>query len=278
MKILSLVVASVFTFAFYLNPATANDCGQLVEGQSDSQPWWDRDANGVRAEKMSTPYENVYIGTDPRDGLKKETAESFDVFINVADSPSVIFEPYPHKRHYTYWFPINEMGYWSHSSFYGAIKALDFHIRAGHKIYLHCHAGAHRSPLVFLVYLLYEGKTILEASEILMPYSPLTMGKKFVSSVKKGHIPNTIFLFLQKMRENPHSSIQDLMNPLYPEMYDDFDQGELDADIFVAKKDPSKTYIEVIESLKATLPKASLDIISGQLEELASAIENSGKK
>lgn len=115
---------------------------------------------------MPEPYNNIFIGSDPRDGSTKEWADQFDAIINVSCTQGVLFEPSRVDQR-TYWYPVNEIGEWSYAYFIYIFKVIDHHYRAGHKIYIHCHAGAYRSPSIFRWWLVTcENKTLEKANEI----------------------------------------------------------------------------------------------------------------
>lgn len=102
---------------------------------------------GVRGHWCREPYNNIFIGSSPRDGADKEWADQFDAIVNVSCTEEALFEPSrPDQR--TYWYPVNEGGEWSYAFFLMMFKILDHHYKAGHKIYVHCHAGAYRSPSI----------------------------------------------------------------------------------------------------------------------------------
>ncbi len=111
------------------------------------------------------PYDKIYITPTPKDGLTKATADSFDAIINVCHSPEVLFDPSrPDQR--TYWYPLNECGEWSYAYFSYMFSVLDFHFEQGHKIIVHCHAGAYRSPSIVRQWLRYKGHTMEDAYNI----------------------------------------------------------------------------------------------------------------
>lgn len=127
--------------------------------------WYEYDEVKVGYGACLEPYQNIIIGTYPMDGATKEWADQFDAVVNVSCNHSSLFEPSrPDQR--TYWYPTNEMGEWSYAMFALMFKVLDFHHSKGHKIYVHCAAGAYRSPSIVMRWLEYKGVNLLDAYEI----------------------------------------------------------------------------------------------------------------
>src|SRR5579863_8548765 len=82
------------------------------EGGDVEKPWYDQPRNFVDPYRLKPPYDNVYVGPDPHDGMTKEFADQFDAIVNVSSTECATFEPSrPDQR--TYWYPIIEMGRWS---------------------------------------------------------------------------------------------------------------------------------------------------------------------
>lgn len=114
--------------------------------------WYKQKETEARGRKCSAPYQNIVIGSDPLDGMTTKVAESYDVIVNVSHSECAYFYPaYAGQR--MYWIPVNEMGVWNYSAFVQFAKIMEFHHSKKHKIYVHCHAGAYRSPTMTMVWL-----------------------------------------------------------------------------------------------------------------------------
>lgn len=129
------------------------------------EKWCTAPRDGVGLTALAAPYDNIWIGSDPRDGMTPETANSFDAIINVSDTPCALFYPArPDQR--TYWIPLNEMGYWGYAAYFAFAHIMDFHYAKGHKIITHCHAGAYRSPYMTMSWLISRGHTPEEAIAI----------------------------------------------------------------------------------------------------------------
>lgn len=126
------------------------------EGQDLSKPWYDQPKTFVTPFQLRAPYDNVWVGEDPGDGMTKEYADQWDAIVNVSSTKCATFEPSrPDQR--TYWFPIIEMGRWPIVYLLWLKEVMDFHHSKGHKIYLHCHAGAYRSPSTAVLWLQSRG-------------------------------------------------------------------------------------------------------------------------
>lgn len=129
------------------------------------ETWFQATEVKARGRKMRAPYDKIVIGCDPVDGMTPEAARSFDAIVNVSCSPCAYFYPsFPGQ--YMHWYPINEMGQWPLSAFYWIKHVLDFHYERGHRVYLHCHAGAYRSPTFGTYWLVSRGHSLDEAIEI----------------------------------------------------------------------------------------------------------------
>lgn len=186
--------------------------------QKQSIQWYEHPRTKSNMRQMPAPYDNIWIGSDPCDGFKKEDADSFDVFLNVSDSECAYFNP-SRPGQFMHWSPVNECGNWGYKHFWFAKKVLDRHHDLGHKIYLHCHAGACRSPNTFIWWLTSRGHTLAEAILIEMKarVTPERLkeladdkpfwnyrGKHFV---KEGNIPKHLNLLWEEMNKNPSYSM-----------------------------------------------------------------------
>jgi len=118
--------------------------------------WFEHPQDEVRGFYLKEPYSRIFIGCDPRDGMTKESADSFDAFINVSDTACTTFEPSKPGQQ-MHWYPVNEGGLWNLSYLYWLKTVMDHHFDAGHRIYLHCHAGAYRSPSAAVLWLQSRG-------------------------------------------------------------------------------------------------------------------------
>lgn len=122
---------------------------------TDPKDWAYQKNNNVRGFYIDVESTRIFVGCDPLDGMTNSGAKTFDVWINVADSPCNTFFPTSNKPR-MYWYPIQELSFWGYGPFYWIKRILDFHVleKPVNKIYLHCHAGANRSPTVLFYWLL----------------------------------------------------------------------------------------------------------------------------
>lgn len=133
--------------------------------------------------------------------------------MNVSCSPCAYFYPaFPGQ--YMHWYPVNEMGEWSYGYFYWLKKVLDFHYEAGHTVYLHCAAGAYRSPHAAIFWLMSRGHTHEEALEIEYNNDERVERMKAEDNgrhwfwklnycYKMGNIPKNLDKMFELMRKNP---------------------------------------------------------------------------
>lgn len=133
--------------------------------------WYEHHKNEARGFKLRPPYDRIVVGCDPRDGMTKETADSFDVFMNVSDTACTTFEPSRPGQH-MHWYPVNEAGRWNLSYMFWLKTVLDHHYALGHRIYLHCHAGAYRSPSAATLWLLSRGHSPRQALKLCKDKGP----------------------------------------------------------------------------------------------------------
>lgn len=134
-------------------------------GYDVTKPWYDQPKNFARWYALKPPYDSIHVGCDPGDGMTKATADFYDAIVNVSSTKCATFAPSrPDQR--TYWFPLIELGRWPIVYLLWLKEVLDFHYAKGHKVYLHCHAGAFRSPSTALLWLQSRGHTPEEALEI----------------------------------------------------------------------------------------------------------------
>lgn len=168
--------------------------------------WYEHEKNEARGFKLRPPYDRIVVGCDPRDGMTKETADSFDVFVNVSDSPCALFEPSRPGQH-MHWYPVNECGRWNLSYLFWLKRVLDHHYDAGHRVYLHCHAGAYRSPSAAVLWLQGRGLSYLEAA-VIAKEGRLSIFRQWEDL---GNVPEGYTKFFERMREHPTQSLAGIM-------------------------------------------------------------------
>ncbi len=128
--------------------------------------WFEHSETNIRGSWMPAPYDNIFVGSDPRDGATTEWANQFAAIVNVSCTEGATFEP-SNLVQRTYWYPLVEMSEWPYAYFLYMFKVIDHHYRKGEKIYIHCHAGAYRSPSIFRWWLVAcENKSLEESIKI----------------------------------------------------------------------------------------------------------------
>ncbi len=168
--------------------------------------WFEHETDEAKGYWLKPPYDKVYVAPDPHDGLTKASADSFDAFVNVSDSECAYFEPSRPGQH-MHWYPVNESGRWNLSYLFWLKKVLDYHHEKGHRVYLHCHAGAYRSPSAAVLWLISRGHSRDEA---------LTLGKESGSHLYKlwrsyDNVPKGADQLFQLMREHPDHSLAGIL-------------------------------------------------------------------
>ena len=133
----------------------------------------------------------------------------YEAVINVSDGQCATFD-YQMKIP-SFWFPINEIGKWGYSPFYGALKVVNHYWKNDKPILIHCFAGANRSPSVAYAILLAKGYTEDEAEESL---NYPNLRDVFDRNIKRGHIPKNIVEFLKEADKHPLDSINFILKKL----------------------------------------------------------------
>lgn len=171
-------------------------------------PWNWADKNYISYYQMKPPYDNVYIGSDPRDGMTPEFANSFDAIVNVSCTPSAVFEPSKCGQA-MYWYPVNECGKWNLGYLYWLKKVMDHHYNKDHKIYLHCHAGAYRSPSAAILWLQSREHSPKEALDL--AHHRGSKSSLYYFWEKQDNIPKTKDTIFELMREKPSWSFASII-------------------------------------------------------------------
>lgn len=131
----------------------------------ESKKWYEHDSNNTGFYKCLEPFENVFVGECPTKGSTKEWADQFDAIINVSCTSGVMFE-YSKPNQATYWIPTNECGEWPYSSLAQFFHLMDYYYDNKKVVYVHCQAGAYRSPSMVYLWLKYKGYRDLHAYQI----------------------------------------------------------------------------------------------------------------
>lgn len=161
------------------------------------------------------PEYKIDIGNHPNmQKNKQEILDAYNVIINVSDDPAYDVDKSGPKIH---WHPINEFGYWTYQPFFWIVHTLNYYIKERSKIYVHCHAGVHRSPMISYLYVRSLGKSPEETYSMLE--EPLAIHKSgnwledvFQSDVESGRIPEDIVEFMQDVHKHPDKSMMSIMN------------------------------------------------------------------
>ena len=178
--------------------------------KNEDKPWWDQETDNVAGSWKVPPYDNFFIGSDPTIGMTEATARKFDAFINVGDSIGVTLDLPDFSQARTYWYPLYEFGTWGYGPFFWSKKILDYHHSLGHKVYLHCRAGRHRSPMIFLQWLLSRGHRLEEAAK--MTFTNKHEAKDLMNYLRQdilgGHIPGNLDEMHKRMKINPNQDFE----------------------------------------------------------------------
>ena len=129
-------------------------------------------------------------------------SQHYCAVINVSDSACATFD-YQKAGIPSFWFPINEIGAWGYSPFFGTLRVVNEYYKGDKPVLIHCHAGANRSPSVAFAILLTKGYTAKEAEESLQ-YKELE--KVFNRNVERKHIPVNTIEVLKKADESEYST------------------------------------------------------------------------
>lgn len=186
-----------------------------------NKPWFEYEKIGISGSWMPAPYQNVFIGSYPLDGATKDWADQFDAIVNVSCTEGALFTPSrPDQR--TYWYPVNEGAQWSYAYFFMMFKVIDHHYRKGDKIYIHCHAGAYRSPSIFRLWLVAcERKTMEQANTIERGIEWDEVCMKHFSTYQNyilGNVPPNFQEFMERIRNKgiKEAMFVDLLHRPYP--------------------------------------------------------------
>ena len=126
--------------------------------------------------------------------------------VNVADTPCAIPD-FQAEGIPAYWFPIIEFGYWGYVPFFSTLRVALMYCGKNKNVLIHCHQGAHRSPIV--------AYTILRALGSSPEYTAAQLEYKelpiiFQRDIDKRRIPGDIIEFLQVAINNPLMSLRDV--------------------------------------------------------------------
>lgn len=158
----------------------------------------------------SNPFMKIRFGPEPNDPSRRDfklDLSQFAAVVNVSDTPCRLFaeaQPAPY-----FWFPIHECVFWGYAPFFGTAKVYDNYRDTGKAMYVHCHAGACRSPIMAYTILRAEGKTEADMVKDFPRYAGIE--RMFDLHVDRGCIPEDIIPFLQARHLHPTYSIGGLL-------------------------------------------------------------------
>jgi len=168
----------------------------------------------------SIPTLKIDIGTHPTANTvtppRPGELDKYNFFVNVSDD-----EPYQMNKPDTevHWFPVNEFGYWTYQPFYWITRLMDRAVEEKKDVYLHCHAGAHRSPMMGYLYLRSLGHNPDEAFKLLeegwkvgADVTKNWLEETFLNDVEYGRIPEDVVQFMKDVRNNPKDSLMTVMH------------------------------------------------------------------
>ena len=152
------------------------------------------------------------------------TPKKFDVVLNVSDSMCWLTEPELIKESGCeyHWFPINEMSRWGYAPFFWSKRLLDSAYARKKSIGVHCHAGAHRSPIISLMWMasregsledalrLFEGK---DWSFDVTGYQT-SIGAILNRDIRAGTVPVDILDMYKKMDKSQKFSLMGILNTM----------------------------------------------------------------
>ncbi|MBR9702458.1 dual specificity protein phosphatase family protein [Candidatus Woesearchaeota archaeon] len=167
--------------------------------------WFDAQEDVVRCVQVLPPYDWLFIGTNPFDGMTREFAESFDLFMNVSDCPHEVLlpeKPRPDTR--MLWYPVAELSDWTYGPFYWSKRVLDEALEKKTQTYLHCDSGVNRSPCIAMAWLTSKKHSLEEAALLISrereSYAD-TRVSRFQRNIEQGYIPKQLPEFYARCEE-----------------------------------------------------------------------------
>lgn len=128
------------------------------------------------------------------------TVKTPDVVINVGDYVDTFFG---RRSSFYYWYPINEVSKWGYGPFFWSKKILDYHTNRKDSIFLHCAAGAHRSPMIVLAWL----RSLRLREDQIQSIVGEGVMSTWDRDVSDGTIPNDLMTMYNHMYANPSYSL-----------------------------------------------------------------------
>lgn len=135
---------------------------------------------------------------------EEEAEHDYPVILNVSDTPG----PKLGQAGY-YWYPINEVSNWGYGPFYWSKKILDKHcFPKQDKILVHCHAGAHRSPMIVFWWLRSHGYSVQTIHDKWFKHSIWRLAEY---DMQHGTIPKDLIEFYAQMVKFPEYSLMGIL-------------------------------------------------------------------
>lgn len=139
----------------------------------------------VEGTRLSQPYSNITTGPAPIKKMSLETANEYDVFINVAEKEQYSFPNIENRSNAEYhWFPIDETMVWDKESIRKSIRVLDFYYDKEKKVYLHCREGRNRSPSITMIWLM-SRKHDLEVAALIVAGGNKNLANNFQNNFRR---------------------------------------------------------------------------------------------
>jgi hypothetical protein len=151
-------------------------------------------------------------------------AQRYCAVVNVSDSPCATFD-YQLKVP-SFWFPINEIGQWLHSPFFGTLRVVNEYYKGDKSVLIHCHAGANRSPSVAYAILVGVKGYTPEEAEKSLNYEELS--SVFNRNIERKHIPKNILNFLKMAEESPEITSLHMVLKKMDVLYEEWAQKKFD--------------------------------------------------
>lgn len=164
--------------------------------------WFNEDKdNVINVRRCSKPYDMIFTGSCPYDGMTLGTASSFDIYLNLCENALYSKDKTRPRENTKYaWSPIDELEFWKTNPFCDSKIILDHALENNLKTYVHCASGSNRSPLVTISWLASFGHSIDEASNILDEKKGYIFSSKFQDRIESNNIPENIIETLRHFK------------------------------------------------------------------------------
>jgi hypothetical protein len=163
--------------------------------------WFEQGKNEVGYHILKKPYNNLFVGSDPLDGMTLEFAQSFDVFLNFCENPLYSLDSErPREDTVYHHVPVDELEFWGYKVFSDSKLILDDAFEGSKRVYIHCAAGTNRSPCMTVAWLTSRGHSLEEACSIVGGNLAELLEEKFMMNIDDlGCIPKDLDKFYKSM-------------------------------------------------------------------------------